>query len=237
MIERLLPLLLCLLVLPACGSRHGLNRADEPSAAPGANDRYATGEGRATALQIFEGEGREQYQRPDEVIRSMALKEGDVVCEVGAGSGYFTPFLSKAVGAAGTVYAEDPQPEFLEVLRQKKEMQGLRNVEIVVGTYTDTNLPDRVCDVTFVLDAYHHFEWPKAMLEAIKRDTKADGRLVIVDWYRRQNEIFDKWGVNAMQHLRLDIDGVIDEIETHGWTHVDTRRFLDHQFFAVFTPR
>jgi hypothetical protein len=60
---------------------------------------------------------------------------------------------------------------------------------------------------------------------------------VIVDWYRRQNEIFDKWGVNAMQHLRLDIDGVIDEIETHGWTHVDTRRFLDHQFFAVFTPR
>ena len=66
MIERLLPLLLCLLALPACGSLDGLNGVDEPSVAPGANDRYATEEGRATAFQIFEGEGREQYQRPDD---------------------------------------------------------------------------------------------------------------------------------------------------------------------------
>jgi hypothetical protein len=107
----------------------------------------------------------------------------------------------------------------------------------VLGTYTDTNLPDGLCDVTFVLDAYHHFEWPKSMLAAMKRDTKAHGRLVIVDWYRRQNEIFDRWELDAMQHLRVDVDAVIDEITSHGWNHVDTRTFLDHQFFVVFTPR
>jgi ubiquinone/menaquinone biosynthesis C-methylase UbiE len=235
-IRTILSLLLSLLVFVGCGSNERHNAA-EPSVAPGANDRYATAAGRETALQIFEGEGRETYQKPDEVIRQMALKEGEVVCEVGAGSGYFTPFLSKAVGSSGKVYAEDPQPEFLEVLKQKKDTLDLRNVEIVLGTYTDTNLPDGLCDVTFVLDAYHHFEWPKTMLDAMKGDTKLSGRLVIVDWYRRQNEIFDKWSVNAMQHLRLDVDGVVDEIEAHGWNHVETRRFLDHQFFAVFTPR
>jgi ubiquinone/menaquinone biosynthesis C-methylase UbiE len=236
MSRTILTLSLCLLVFPACGSDGGPKEA-EPSVAPGANARYATEDGRATALQIFEGEGRENYQKPDEVIRNLALQDGDVVCEVGAGTGYFTPFLSRAVGSTGKVYAEDPQAEFLDILKQKKEAQALRNVEIVLGTYTDTNLPDGACDVTFVLDAYHHFEWPQTMLDAMKRDTKPGGRLVIVDWYRRPNEIFDRWKVDAMQHLRLDVDGVIEEIERHGWDHVETRRFLDYQFFAVFAPR
>src|SRR5688572_4097940 len=179
----------CVLVVSACASAGG--GAGAPSAAPGINDRYKTEGGRATTLKILEGEGREKYQRPEEVIRHLNLKVGDVVCEVGAGSGYFTPFLAKAVGSSGKVFAEDPQPEFLDVLRRKKMSQGLSNVEIVRGTYTDTKLPDGVCDVTFVLDAYHHFEWPTPMLEAMRRDTKRGGRLVVVDFYRRQNEFFD----------------------------------------------
>jgi predicted methyltransferase len=227
---------LVLLALAGCGSSSRARDA-EPSAAPGINDRYATAEGRAAAIQIFEGEGRETYQRPDEIIRHMNLASGDVVCEVGAGSGYFTPFLSKAVAPGGKVYAEDPQAEFLDALREKRRRQRLDNVEIVLGTYTNTKLPDHVCDVTFVLDAYHHFEWPTSMLEAMRRNTKRDGRLVIVDWYRRPNPIFDRWKIDALGHLRLDVDGVIDEVAAHGWTHVETRRFLEHQFFAVFTPR
>lgn len=223
---------LCFLALSACATR-----GTDPSVAPGINDRYATEQGRATSLQIFEGEGREQYQKPEELIRNMDLKEGDVVCEVGAGSGYFTPYLSKAVGSTGKVYAEDPQREFLAVLEQKKAGRGLSNVEVVLGSYTDTNLPDRSCDVTFVLDAYHHFEWPKPMLDAMKRDTKPGGRLVIVDWYRRQNEIFTQWGIDPLKHLRLDLDGVVAEITAQGWDHVETRRFLDHQYFVVFRPR
>ena len=94
-----------------------------------------------------------------------------------------------------------------------------------------------VCDVTFVLDAYHHFEWPGRMLDVMKADTRRDGRLVIVDWYRRQDEIFDMWKIDAVRHLRLDVYGVIDEVAAHGWNHAGTRRFLEHQFLAVFTPR
>ena len=227
---------LLLLVLPACASKGDATRTD-PSVAPGINSGYATEEGRARTLKILEGEGRDKYQKPTEVIRNLELKPGDAVCEVGAGSGYFTPFLSKAVGSTGKVYAEDPQVEFLDVLKTKKARLGLDNVEIVAGTYTDTNLPDRVCDVTVVLDTYHHFEWPKPMLDAMKRDMKPRGRLVVVDFYRRQNEIFDMWKIDATKHLRLDIDEVIAEIESHGWRHTDTRKFLDYQYFVVFTPR
>ncbi len=129
-----------LLVFFACASQSTANKA-ERSVAPGANDRYATEEGRAAALQMLEGESRDEYQKPDQIIENMKLKEGDVVCEVGSGSGYFTPFLSKAVGNTGQVYAEDPQPEFLDVLGQKKEKHGLRNVEIV---QTDRRTSERL---------------------------------------------------------------------------------------------
>lgn len=236
MTRKLVSICLCLLACSACGSKeHPADAAK--SVAPGINDRYATDQGRASAVQIFEGQGRDEYQRPAEVVQHMALQNGDVVCEVGAGSGYFTPFLSKAVGERGKVYAEDPQAEFLDLLKKKKDAQSLGNVEIVRGTYTDTNLPDRACDVTFVLDAYHHFEWPKPMLDAMKADTKPDGRLILVDWYRRPNPVFQKWNIDAMKHLRLDLDGVIEEIEAEGWDHVETQTFLDHQYFVVFRPR
>jgi ubiquinone/menaquinone biosynthesis C-methylase UbiE len=227
--------LVCALLLPACAQKAA--NTPEPSAAPGINDRYKTEEGRATTIKILEGEGREKYQKPDQIIRNMDLKSGDIVCEIGAGTGYFTPFLSRAVASAGKVYAEDPQPEFLAVLKEKKAKERLDNVEIVLGTYTDTNLPDGRCDVTFVLDAYHHFEWPKPMLDAMKRDTKSNGRLVVVDFYRKQNEFFEQWGIDALKHLRLDLEGVIEEITSHGWKHVETRTFLPLQYFVVFTPR
>lgn len=233
---RVLCWFLSLALLPACAPR-GQPATADPSVAPGANERFATPEGRAASVHIFEAAERDQYQKPAEVIRNLKLKEGDVVCEVGAGSGYFTPYLSKAVGTSGRVYAQDPQREFLELIRQKRKRMGLTNVDVVLGTYTDTNLPDNTCDVAFVLDTYHHFEWPSPMLDAMKRDLRHGGRLVIVDWHRRQNAIFDKLGITAADHIRLDLDGVVAEVTQNGWNHVDTREFLDYQFFAVFAPR
>ena len=221
-----------LVLLSACATTGGATKED-PSVAPGANERFATPEGRAASVDIFEAAERDEYQKPAEVIRNLELKEGDVVCEVGAGSGYFTPYLSKAVGKTGRVYAQDPQREFLELIRQKKERLGLANVEVVLGTYTDTNLPDNVCDVAFVLDTYHHFEWPTPMLDAMRRDLRQGGRLVIVDWYRRPNAVFDKLGINASDHMRLDLDGVVAEVTRNGWNHVETRTFLASVFRGV----
>jgi ubiquinone/menaquinone biosynthesis C-methylase UbiE len=211
--------------------------AAQDSVAPGINDRYATEEGRERSTQIFEAQDREKYQKSAEVIRHMKIAPGNVVCEIGAGTGYFTPYLAKAVGPKGKVYAEDPQAEFLERLEEKVAASDLDNVTAVVGTYEDTNLPDGQCDIAFVLDAYHHFEYPKPMLDAMAKDLKPNGRLIIVDWYRRPNPVFDQWSINAQQHVRLDRDGVIAEIEDHGWKHIGSSDFLPYQYFVEFTPR
>jgi ubiquinone/menaquinone biosynthesis C-methylase UbiE len=227
-------------VLPALGLALCLCARAAPAAesvAPGVNDRYKSEAGREMAVQIFEGQDRESYQKSDDVIRHMKIAPGNVVCEIGAGSGYFTPYLARAVGRSGKVLAEDPQREFLDLLEQKIEKNDLGNVTTVLGTYVDTNLPDGVCDIAFVLDAYHHFEFPQPMLEAMAKDLKPDGRLIIVDWYRRPNPVFARWKIDAEQHLRLDRDGVIGEIERYGWKHVATEEFLDHQYFLVFRQR
>jgi len=126
-IRRVLCLSAVLALVSACAPKSGASKT-EPSVAPGANDRFATAKGRTAAVKILEGEGRDEYQKPDEVIRNLELKEGDVVCEVGAGSGYFTPYLSKAVGQTGRVYAQDPQREFVELIEQKKKQMGLANL-------------------------------------------------------------------------------------------------------------
>jgi ubiquinone/menaquinone biosynthesis C-methylase UbiE len=213
------------------------SEAAQESVAPGINDRYSTQEGRERSEQIFEAQDRETYQKSVEVIRHMNIEPGDVVCEIGAGTGYFTPYLSKAVGPHGKVYAEEPQREFVERLRKKIDANDLDNVTPVLGTYEDTNLPDGACDIAFVLDAYHHFEWPEPMLDAMAGDLKPDGRMIIVDWYRKPNPVFERWSIDARKHLRLDRDGVISEIERYGWKHVDTLDFLPYQYFIVFTPR
>lgn len=206
------------------------------SVAPGINERYSTQEGREAATEIFEGEDRDSYQKPEAIIHNLRLENGDVACEIGAGTGYFTHHLARAVGSSGKVYAEDPQKEFVERIQDKVEADSLDNVIPVVGTYVDTNLPDGSCDVAVVLDVYHHFEWPAPMLDAIAKDLKSDGRLVIIDFYRKQNPLFDRYGINAKQHLRLGRDEVIAEIEQHGWRHLESRDFLPYQYFLVFAP-
>jgi ubiquinone/menaquinone biosynthesis C-methylase UbiE len=206
------------------------------SVAPGINERFSTEEGRKTSAEIFEAEDRHTYQRPDDVIRHLRLEHGDVACEIGAGTGYFTPYLARAVGPSGKVYAEDPQKEFVQTIEDKIKASDLDNVIPVVGTYVDTKLPDDSCDVAIVLDTYHHFEWPTPMLEAMAKDLKSDGRLVIIDFYRKQNPLFDKLGIDSKHHLRLDRDEVIAEIEKHGWRYLESRAFLPYQYFLVFAP-
>ena len=89
----------------------------------------------------LERPGRDEEQRPDEIVREMALKNGNVVADVGAGTGYFTRRLAKAVAPSGLVYAVDIQPEMLSLLKSNMEKAGIRNVVSVLGATDDPKLP------------------------------------------------------------------------------------------------
>jgi ubiquinone/menaquinone biosynthesis C-methylase UbiE len=207
-----------------------------PSANPGINDRYKTADGRAASKKVFEGSERGAFQKPADVIKLMKLKKGDVVADVGAGTGYMTAALSRAVGARGKVFAEDITAGFLDEVRAKVEQEKLANVEVILGTTTDTKLPTGCCDVILVLDTYHHFEWPEPMLASMKRALKPQGRLVIVEFHRKSNTMFETLKIDYEQHIRLADHEVVAQIEKLGWKRLEKKEFPPYQYVAVFTP-
>ena len=107
------------------------------------------------------------------------------VADIGTGAGYMLPFLSRAVGDGGKVYAEDIQDDFLAKARAHAEGEQLGNVAYIKGTEKDPTLPAGAMDVALALDSYHHYDYPEEMLAGLRRGLKAGGRLVIVEYYRR----------------------------------------------------
>jgi ubiquinone/menaquinone biosynthesis C-methylase UbiE len=125
---------------------------------------------------------REEEERPDRLLELLALEPGAVVADVGAGSGYYTRRLAKAVGPSGKVVAVDVQPEMLEILIDQLESEGITNVAPVLGTITDPRLPEASLDVILMVDVYHEFSHPYEMMSALCRALKPGGRMVLVEY-------------------------------------------------------
>jgi len=112
------------------------------------------------------------------MISLLNLRRGEVVADIGAGTGYFTRRLAQTVGPAGRVLAEDVQPEMLTLLKDLTAQLGLTNITPVLGTVTDPRLPAASVDLALMVDVYHEFDLPYEMVEAICLALKPGGRLV-----------------------------------------------------------
>lgn len=124
---------------------------------------------------------REQWQKVDEVLTAMDVRGGVTVADVGAGDGFFTSRLARAVGPDGRVFAVDIDDSALERLRKRLDDEGIRNVTIVKGTQDDPKLPERVLDAALIVNAYHEMQQHQSVLSALRRALKPQGRLVIVE--------------------------------------------------------
>lgn len=136
---------------------------------------------------------REREEQPKILMRLLDLKEGDVVADIGAGSGYHTRRMAKAVGATGKIYAVDIQPEMLEILQSKLPTEGVHNVETVLGTIESANLPEASIDLAMMVDVYHEFSHPFEMIQSICAALKPGGRLVFVEYRAEDDSVPIKW--------------------------------------------
>lgn len=198
-----------------------------------ANAGYQTTEGRARVANALSNPGREKEQKPRELIANIGVEPGDVVADIGTGVGFMIPYFLEVVGPEGKIVAEDIQQQFLDQVETHKSEQGWTNVETILGGQVDPKLPTNAVDVAFILDAYHHFEHPTDTIRAIANSLKADGRLVVVDFYRsRVREGRDpEWALN---HIRADRDEFRAEIEAAGLKFVRTFDHLPHQYALMF---
>ena len=195
-----------------------------------ANAGYKTEQQRQGVAKGLGDPARDEKQKPGELIRAMGLQAGMSVADVGTGVGYMLPFLSKRVGDTGKVYAEDIFDDFLAAAKQRVESAKLANVTFIKGTETDPMLPEGALDIVMVLDVYHHFDYPEKMLAAIFKALKPDGRLVVVEYYKRTEAMP---GGRAPQHIRLDMPDVIKEIEANHFHLLSEREHIPNSQYML----
>ena len=189
----------------------------------------------AEHAQWLEREGREESEKPDEVIAAMHLKNSDVVAEIGCGTGFFSRRLAKAVGPQGTVYAEDIQAGMLDLLKQYAAQDGDANdgnIVTVLGSETDPKLPRGKMDWILLVDVYHEFQEPAPMLAKIREALKPGGRVALVE-YRAEDHSAD----HISPPHRMSVEQVLKEWTPAGFDLVQRIETLPSQHLLVLTAR
>jgi predicted methyltransferase len=153
------------------------------------------------------------------------------VADIGAGTGLFTRLFAERVGPQGRVYAVDISRPFIENIVRSSRDLGLANVEGVVNSHKDVSLPPGSIDLAFLVDTYHHFEYPASMLSSIHRSLRPGARLIVID-FRRDPERSSRW---VMGHVRASRDAVIDEITKAGFRLIDDKALLRTNYYLVFS--
>jgi ubiquinone/menaquinone biosynthesis C-methylase UbiE len=199
-----------------------------PQVATEVNKPYATKDGRDKIANTLDNPGRDKSQKPEEIVALMQIKPGMTVADIGTGTGYMLPYLSRAVGPNGRVYGEDIAPDFLDRARARVAEDKLANTRLILGTTTDPKLPPRSLDIALLLDVYHHFDYPDKMLANIGSALKPGGRLVIVDFYKKDRP----------DHIRLERDDVAKEVESNGYRLISTTEHTgNNQYLLTFEKR
>lgn len=131
---------------------------------------------------VFDDPERDAWQLPSDLVALAELRPGMTVAEIGAGTGYFLPHLSRAVGETGKVLALDIQPTLVEHMRERAQRDGLANVDARVVAPDDPALPAQAVDRVLVVNVWHHLDDRVAYARHLERALAPGGRVVIVDF-------------------------------------------------------
>ena len=179
---------------------------------------------------VFERDGREVWDRRDDIIRHLRLRPGLDIADVGAGTGFFTALMAREVAPGGRVYAVDIAKNFVDASVQRSGDQGLTNVVGIVNDPQSVRLPPQSVDLVFISDTYHHFEYPQSTMRSIHRALRPDGELVVID-FKRIPGISSPW---VMGHVRAGEEQVIAEITAAGFLLSERLDFMQTQFYLRF---
>ncbi len=179
-------------------------------------------------IKALEDPGRNAWQRPDVVVDTLELRQGDEVADVGAGSGYFTIRLARAVGPTGKVYAVDIDQKMLDYIDRRAKEEQLDNIQTILADPNDPKLGSSSVDLIFICDTLHHIPNRPAYYPLLARALRAGGRLVNIDFQKRDLPI------GPPLAMKIDKKSCIKEIEAGGFHFVHEYDILKYQYFLVF---
>src|SRR5919108_2965181 len=167
---------------------------------------------------------RARWQKPARLVRALGLRRGQMVAEIGAGPGYFTARLARAVGPSGHVFAVDPEAAVLDVLRKRLARAGVRNVTPVLSRDDDPLLPRGRCQAAVIINAYHHMHGGAAFLRRLVAALPRGARVINVDW----NEDSE---FGPPPRRRIPRARFLRDARRAGLRLVADRPLLPHQYF------
>jgi ubiquinone/menaquinone biosynthesis C-methylase UbiE len=173
---------------------------------------------------------RDAVQRPEHVLDVLGVRQGQIVADVGCGSGYFTVHLAKRVGPRGRVFATDLQQEMLDLLAKKLVAQRIANVTAERTTADDAKLPDGTLDLALLVDVYHELPNPSVTLAQIKRALAPNGRLALVEYCAEDPK------VDIKPEHKTTLAQLQRELAANAWSLVATDESLPEQRIVVFRP-
>ncbi|MEA5594424.1 class I SAM-dependent methyltransferase [Rivularia sp. UHCC 0363] len=170
---------------------------------------------------------REAQEQPSKIVSALELKDTDVVADIGAGTGYMSFRIAPKV-SDGKVFAVDIQPEMLDIIEFYKKRTKIHNIEPILATSTNPNLPSKSVDLALMVDAYHEFEYPKEVMQGVVKSLKPGGKAVLVE-YRGENPFI------AIKRLhKMTQKQVKKEMKAVGLKWVETKELLPQQHLMIF---
>ena len=171
---------------------------------------------------------REREENTSEMIKSLKLNAGDQVADIGVGTGYIARRLAKVIGAEGTVFGVDIQPEMLLLLEKNMKKDGLDNVKGHLGTISDPKLRENSLDFVIMVDVYHEFSHPYEMMHGIVKALKPGGRVAFVE-YRGEDPKVPIKRLHKMTEVQVKKEASLFPLK-----HVETYKKLPWQHVVFF---
>ena len=187
-LNKILLIILAFISLTACGiqvesAKNSYSyRIDDPN---GIGKWYM---GREIA-SVMGFEGMEWLERPEReaeenvstLLKNMNIQPSDIIADIGAGSGYHV-FRMSPIAYKGIIYAVDIQSEMLDEIQFRKDKSKIKNVKLVLGTESSSNLTENSIDKILMVDVYHEFNYPNEMMQSIRKALRPNGKIYLIEY-------------------------------------------------------
>jgi ubiquinone/menaquinone biosynthesis C-methylase UbiE len=185
-------------------------------------------------IHLLERRERDAYQKPEQVMQVLAFRPGERVADVGAGSGYFTVRVARAIGPSGIVWAVDIAQELLDYLGHRVKEEGLSNVRLVKVGPDDPQLPPAGVDTILMVDTLHYIKNRAAYAAKLSAALAPGGRVVVIDFIPKAPGE-RAWGPPPEQNMsREEVDVAMAAASLHP---AKVHEFLPEHFFVEYVVK